>query len=118
MKNILLKTFLRHAAMASAWLLAVLCVVERLAPGSVLAYIDLNWLALAVLALICLAPPDPARSRWRWFAWIPVALALLAFLALAAAETGESGRLFVIVAALAAVAFFIGIAYREKTRYD
>jgi len=121
MKTNLLKTFLRHAALASAWLLAILCVFERLAPGSVLAYFNLNWLALLVLVLIPLLPEEglgeegaPRRMMWKWVVWIPFALALATFLAFVAADTGESGRLLVLVAGMLAVAFLIVIAYRKK----
>ncbi|MBM3204779.1 hypothetical protein FJZ48_02245 [Candidatus Uhrbacteria bacterium] len=50
-----IKLFLTQAACATAVLLGVLIVLERLAPGSVLPYFNFFWLVPVLVVLIGLA---------------------------------------------------------------
>lgn len=92
--------FFRHLAYASALLLLMGCLAERLAPGSVLSYIAL-WQLVAgvlVLQLIALAFTQRfarvSREGQRVFLFV-LGLMAVGFLVLIVKETGVVGILLV-----------------------
>ena len=58
----LIRLFLRHAASASAVLLAILALAERLVPGSVMLYFNFLWLVPVTLILIIFSFLFPPMS--------------------------------------------------------
>lgn len=99
-------SFLRQCAHAGAWLLGLLCISERLAPGSVLPYLSLYLWAVAVFVVSLFVPRPERGSRLRAIALVPAAFLLLAFLFLVTADLGRWGWLLTASAALLAVAVF------------
>ncbi len=107
-----LRAWMRQCALAVTVFTALLCVAERLAPGSVLSYMNLYAWIIASLLLTIVSPSVPRRRGfWRILGLIPVAAPLVAFLALVTSEIGRWGIILTFAAATTAVAILFTFAY-------
>jgi hypothetical protein len=92
--------FFRHLAYASALLLLVGCLAERLAPGSVLSYIALWQLVAVVLLLQLIALAFTQRfarisKEGQRIILFAIGLMAIGFLAVIVKETGLTGILLI-----------------------
>lgn len=86
--------WLRQTSSAAAWCLGLLCVAERVVPGSVLPYVNFFPLVPLVVVLTIIAPPPVERSRWlRVIVFVPIGFAMVAFLFLVTSDLGRWGWL-------------------------
>lgn len=97
--------FVRQCAAAAIWLAAILCVAERLSPGSVLPFFPLFPLVILAFGLSVLAPARPTISRFRLIPFLPILFLIVAFLFLIASDLGRGGLL------LTASALIVGLAF-------
>jgi hypothetical protein len=99
----LFSLFARHAAYASAILLGLACVAERLAPGSVLSYVSL-WQLVGTVFLIQLSamlfshPFDRLGQESQRIFLFGAGFTSVVFLALLVKEQGTKGLLLVAAA--------------------
>lgn len=106
------RAWMRQLAHAVTLFTALLCVAERLAPGSVLSYLNIYAWIIASLLLTVLSPSvAPRRGFVRLFGALPVAVLLVAFLALVTSEVGRWGIVLTIASTFAAVAILWTLAY-------
>ncbi|HEU0051462.1 MAG TPA: hypothetical protein VFQ60_05415 [Patescibacteria group bacterium] len=106
--------FLTHAFFSSSSLFALLLIMERLAPGSVLTFFDFFWL-LPVVFIFAYFMPMKRKQTLRWMALLaPLGILLIAFLFFVTRGLGFFGLVPVGALVCFEIVFFLVIAYRES----
>jgi hypothetical protein len=111
--------FVRQCASACAWFVGLACIVERLAPGTILANLDLNyfWLVIGAVGLTVLAPESPRPvSRLATFLFaLPVGVLLIGFVFLITSSLGNSGLIISGAVAVLTLTALLAGSFRDPS---
>ena len=115
----LLLSLMRQTGFATSVLAGVLCMAERLVPGSVLPYLNIYWVVVLALLFAMIAPPRTSdRSILTAVGLIPAALLLVSFLFLLTSDLGRWGFILTGTALLTVVAVIVSFSYPPSHEYD
>ena len=115
--SLLVTAFLRHLAYASAVVLGLACLAERLAPGSVLSYVSLWPLVLVtfvihIAALLVVPSSTRATHETQRVILFGGGTAFVVFLALTVRETGMKGLVLSFLALVVLVLATLALSSR------